>query len=164
MLVVEMRLRHHFFFCLHARLYTPVYKRHYVCVFSSFFESVFFQKQHCDCSFVAHSCPTLGISSYSPGSKGFSEALLIGCNLLFKLESRRASSPRSLQAINARNTNTAGHNCCISALFSSLPLSHLIRGLSRGRIDSSCNAGPRCKQPLSGGAFWGKQRGRGILV
>lgn len=64
-----------------------------VCVFLKVLRvRVRSQKQDRDCSFVAHSCPTLGISRYSPGSEGFSEAPLIGCNLLFKLKSRRASS------------------------------------------------------------------------
>lgn len=52
-----------------------------VCVFKS-------KARHC--SFVAHSCPTFGISRNSPGTKGFSEGLLIGYNLPFKLESRQA--------------------------------------------------------------------------
>lgn len=64
----------------------------YVCFETALLASVCVQTQDCDCSFVAHSCPTLGISHYSPGSKGFSQALLIGCNLLFKLESQQASS------------------------------------------------------------------------
>lgn len=69
-----------------------------------------FQNQDCDCSFVVHSCPILGISCYSPGSKGLSEDLLIGCNLLFKLESQQASNLAVYKQLMQRNTNIAGHN------------------------------------------------------
>lgn len=115
------------------------------------------QKQDCGCSFVAHSCPTLGISHNSPGRMGFSEALLIGCNLLFKLESQQPSS-HSLQAINARNTNIAGHNWCISSCGSLLSD---LTPVSEADWLLLCH-GPRCKQLLSSGAFWGRRRGGGI--
>lgn len=40
----------------------------------------------------------------------------------------------------------------------SLPvvLSYLISRLSRRQIDSSCHAGPWCKQLFSSGVFWGR--------
>lgn len=113
---------------------------------------VCFQKQDCDCSFVAHSCPILGISCYSPGSKVLSEDLLIGCNLLFKLESQQASSLAVYKQLMQGNTNIAGHNWCMCAHSF---CSSLLSDLTQRRIDSSCVVDPQCKQLLSSGAFWG---------
>lgn len=118
----------------------------YVCVLLCL--QVCFQKQDCDCSFVAHSCPTLGISRYSPGGKGFSEALLIGCNLLFKLESQQASS---LAVYKQLMQGTPIVLVTTGVYLFPLPAvpSHLISRPSQRR-------GPRCKQLLSSGAFWGR--------
>lgn len=113
---------------------------------------VCFQKQDCDCSFVAHSCPILGISCYSPGSKVLSEDLLIGCNLLFKFESQQASSLAVYKQLMQGNTNIAGHNWCMCAHSF---CSSLLSDLTQRRIDSSCVVDPQCKQLLSSGAFWG---------
>ena len=133
----------------------------YVCVLKVLHLQVCFQKQDCDCSFVAHSCPTLGISRYSPGSKGFSEALLIGCNLLFKLESQQASSlavyKQLMQGTPILLVTTGVYLFARPAV-----PSHLISGPTPRRIDSSCSAGPRCKQLLSSGAFWGRGATGGI--
>lgn len=100
-----------------------------------------FQKQDCYCSFVAHSCPTLGISRYSPGSKGFSEALLIGCNLLFKLESQQASSlavyKQLMQGTPISLVTTGVYLFPLHAV-----PSYLISRLSQRQIDSSCIVGP----------------------
>lgn len=95
-----------------------------------------FPKQDCDCSFVAHSCPTLGISRYSPGSKRFSEALLIGCNLLFKLESQQACS---LAVYKQLMQGTPIFLVTTGVYLFPLPAvsSHLISRPSRRRIDSS---------------------------
>lgn len=113
----------------------------YVCVLKVLCLQVCFQKQDCDCSFVAHSCPTLGISRYSPGSKGFSEALLIGCNLLFKLESQQASS---LAVYKQLMQGTPILLVTTGVYLFPLPAvpSYLISRPSQRRIDSSCLAGP----------------------
>lgn len=125
------------------------------CKCVCFFFSSFFQKQDCDCSFVAHSCPTLGISRYSPGSKGFSEALLIGCNLLFKLESQQASSlavyKQLMQGTPILLVTTGVYLFPLPAAPSYL--------ISQPVSEADClllRRGPRCKQLLSSGAFWGR--------
>lgn len=127
-------------FCLHVRLYVSACK---MCVFwnCSACLQVCFQKQDCDCSFVAHSCPTLGISHYSPGWKGFSEALLIGCNLLFKLESQQ---PSSLAVYKQLMQVTPILLVTTDVYLLPLPVvpSYLISRLSQRRIDSSCVMGP----------------------
>lgn len=150
------------FCCLHVRWHTCV-AAICVCVLKVLHLQVCFQKQDCDCSFVAHSCPTLGISRYSPGSKGFSEALLIGCNLLFKLESQQASSlavyKQLMQGTPILLVTTGVYLFARPAV-----PSHLISGPTPRRIDSSCSAGPRCKQLLSSGAFWGRGATGGDLV
>lgn len=107
----------------------------YVCVLK-----VCFQKQDCDCCFVAHSCPTLGISRYSPGGKGFSEALLIGCNLLFKLERQQASS---LAVYKQLMQGTPILLVTTGVYLFPLPAvpSYLISRPSQRRIDSSCITG-----------------------
>lgn len=115
---------------------------HTICVlFKVRCSRVCFQKQNCDCSFVAHSCPTLGISRYSPGSKGFSEALLIGCNLLFKLERQQASS---LTVYKQLMQGTPILLVTTGVYLFPLPSvsSYLISRLSHRRIDSSCIADP----------------------
>lgn len=112
-----------------------------VCVLKVLCLQVCFQKQDCNCSFVAHSCPILGISRYSPGSKGFSEDSLIGCNLLFKLESQQASSLAVYKQLMRGNTNIAGHNWCTYRLPLPAVPSYLISRPSQRQIDSSCVAG-----------------------
>lgn len=102
---------------------------------------VCFQKQDCDCSFVAHRCPTLGISHYSPGRRGFSEASLIGGNLLFKLESQQPSSFTVYKQL-MQGTPVL----LVTSRVYLLPLpvvpSYLISRSSQRRIDSSCVMGP----------------------
>jgi len=126
-----------------------------VCFLKVLHLQVCFQNQDCDCSFVAHSCPVLGISRYSPGTKGFSEHLLIGCNLLFKLESQQASSPAVYKQLMQGNTKFAGHNWCIAAPSSCSSLSSDLTPVSVADWLLLCCA-PWCKQLLSSGAFWGR--------
>lgn len=123
---------------------------------------VCFQKQDCNCSFVSHSCPTLGISSYSPGRKGFSEALLIGCNLLFKLERQQASSlavyKQLMQGTPILLVTTAVYLFPLPAA-----PSYLISRLSQRRIDSSCIVGPGVNSHSVVGPS-GEEARRGDLV
>lgn len=126
-----------------------------MCVLKLLCLQVCFQKQDCNCSFVAHSCPTLGISHYSPGSKGFSEALLIGCNLLFKLESQQASS---LAVYKQLMLGTSILLVTTGVYLLPLPVVSLLSALTP--ISEAdwllLRRGPRCKQLLSSGAFWGR--------
>lgn len=133
-----------------------------MCVLEVLCLQVCFQKQHCDCSFVAHSCPTLGISCYSLGSKGFSEALLIGCNLLFKLERQQASS---LAVYKQLMQGTPILLVTTGVYLFPLPAapSYLILRPSWRRIDSSCIMGPGVNSHSVVGSS-GEETRRGDLV
>lgn len=111
-----------------------------------------FHKQDCNCSFVAQSCPTFGISCNSPGSKGFSEALLIGCNLLFKLERQHAFNLTVYKQLMQRTPMLL----VTTGVSFPVVLSYLISCPCQRQIDSSCLAGSWCKQLFSSGVFWGR--------
>lgn len=155
-----------FFFCLHLRSYTMrvcaiclcVFWKRCVCkgVFKSRTATVFL---------LLKAVPHLGSAAIPQAVKGFSEALLIGCNLLFfQLKRLRNPQPWSLQAINAKDADVASHNryvfsCGFCHIWSQARL--------RGALTLPALPGPWCKQLLSrrgGGSFWGKEALRGDLV
>lgn len=119
-----------------------------------------FQKGGCGCSFVALSCPTLGVSCYSPGGRGFSQAALIGCNLLFKLESQLASSLTVYKQLMHWNTSITGHNCCLSVFPDPGVSSYLISSHFGGGLTPSLSRGPSVNRDSVPGPSGGQaQRG-----
>lgn len=131
----------------------------YVCILKTPFLQLDSQKQDCNCFFVAHSCPTLGIIHYSPGGKGFSEDLLIGCNLLLKLERRQASSlavyKQLMQGTAILLVTTGVYLFPLPAVPSCLICT------SQRQTDSSCISGPAVNIYSVEGLL-GKRHGRGI--
>lgn len=110
-------------------------------------------KQDCNCSFVAQSCPTFGISCNSPGGKGFSEALLIGGNLLFQLKRQQAFNLTFYKQLTQRTWMLLD---TVGVSFPVLP-SYLVSGpVSEANWLLLHCRGPGVNSYSVAGAFWGR--------